>query len=353
MLEIGLVVSRCVHYTALLALFGVALFPLYALKRPVFAWTGARRANTILSLAAALGAVSGVVLLGHVAAGMVGSWSELHWDGLVSVAVGTIYGRIWIAHIALAGAITAVTLTPRALTSPTAPWVLTLLSGLLLASLALVGHAQDGDGATRLLHMAADALHLLAAGAWLGGIVALFDLLHAAVRGDAPTDGHIAIRACVRFAGLGMVAVATLIVSGMVNTWLLVGTVRALFSTPYGQLLVSKLVLFGAMLLLAALNRFKLVPGLLASNRSSGSKTALVWLRRHVGAEQALGLLIILIVSALGTMEPATSAMQSTVLSSDMQKVLGNDGPKEIAIATVAGAASSGCSYAQPRCRCR
>ena len=41
-----------------------------------------------------------------------------------------------------------------------------------------------------------------------------------------------------------------------------------------------------------------------------------------------------------------SALLQSTVSSADMQRVLGKDGPKEIAIATAAGAASSSCSYA-------
>ena len=273
-------------------------------------WTGMHRARSILALLAALGAVSGVILLGHVAAGMVGSWGELDWDGFVAVALETTYGRIWIAHMALAAALTAMALSARAMSLPAAPWILTLLSGLLLASLALVGHAQDGSGTTRLLHIASDALHLLAAGGWLGGIAALFTLLQTSVRSGKSDDGGMAIEACSRFAGFGTVAVAVLIASGIVNTWLLVGTASALVSTSYGQLLLVKLVLFGAMLLLAALNRFKLVPDLIASNSSGGSKARLVRLRRHVGAEQAVGLLVVAVVSMLGTMEPASSAMK-------------------------------------------
>lgn len=41
-----------------------------------------------------------------------------------------------------------------------------------------------------------------------------------------------------------------------------------------------------------------------------------------------------------------SSLLQSTVSSDDMQRALGHDGPKEIALATAAGAASSSCSYA-------
>jgi copper resistance protein D len=52
-----------------------------------------------------------------------------------------------------------------------------LLAGLLLASLALVGHTQTNDGVLWVVHMIADGAHLLAAGAWSGGLLALAYLL--------------------------------------------------------------------------------------------------------------------------------------------------------------------------------
>jgi putative copper resistance protein D len=57
------------------------------------------------------------------------------------------------------------------------------------------------------------------------------------------------------------------------------------------------------MLGLAFANRFWLVPAL--TSGASEAKTAAQRLRRHVFAEQVLGFLVILIVSVLGTLEPA------------------------------------------------
>lgn len=102
---------------------------------------------------------------------------------------------------------------------------------------------------------------------------------------------------------MGYVAVATLIGSGLLNSWYLVGSISNLLTTPYGQLLIVKLGLFAGMLALAAANRFWLVPAL--SRDSSQALIAGQRLRRHVIAEQALGFLVIVIVSLLGTLEPA------------------------------------------------
>ena len=65
-----------------------------------------------------------------------------------------------------------------------------------------------------------------------------------------------------RFSTLGTVSVATLMASGIVNAWILVGSVHALFVTEYGRLLMLKLGVFAIMLVFAAVNRFWLTPRL-------------------------------------------------------------------------------------------
>jgi len=151
-----------------------------------------------------------------------------------------------------------------------------------------------------VIHVGSDAAHLLAAGAWLGGLVPL----NYSIRDGQPIVD--ADRILLRFSSMGYVAVATLIVSGLVNSWLLVGSVSSLLKTLYGQILLGKLALFAAMLGLAAANRFWLVPRMIETRAGSGE--AAVWLARlryHVLGEQFLGLMILLAVSVLGTMRPA------------------------------------------------
>ena len=102
---------------------------------------------------------------------------------------------------------------------------------------------------------------------------------------------------------MGYVAVATLIGSGLVNSWFLVGSVRNLLNTPYGQILLTKVAVFAAMLALAAANRFWLVPSM--SGRLSDGSSSSRWLRNHVFAEQFLGVMLLLAVSFLGTLRLA------------------------------------------------
>jgi putative copper resistance protein D len=68
---------------------------------------------------------------------------------------------------------------------------------------------------------------------------------------------------------------------------------------------LSKLGLFGLMLLLALSNRFRLVPAIAESKTTPGSERLLARLRRQVGGELVLGFLIVGIVSVLGMLSPA------------------------------------------------
>jgi copper resistance protein D len=143
-----------------------------------------------------------------------------------------------------------------------------------------------------------------AAGGWLGGLLPLANVLALAHRSPSAVHCAEARDALQRFSGMGYTAVATLVGSGLINSWYLVGAFSALTASLYGQLLVTKLCLFGGMLTLAGLNRLWLVPSLM---RETASQPAVLFvrLRRHVLGEQAIGLIIVVVVSLLGLLQPA------------------------------------------------
>src|SRR3981189_3115826 len=96
----------------------------------------------------------------------------------------------------------------------------------------------------------------------------------------------------------------TLVASGLINDGFLVGSVSSLLTTLYGQILLAKLGLFGAMLALAAANRFWLVPRMIEA-RAGASRDPSVWLGRlryHVLGEQIFGPLVFLGVSVFGAL---------------------------------------------------
>jgi putative copper resistance protein D len=297
MLEASLIVSRFLHYTATLTLFGLSLFPLYTYTELTAAPYMRLTTIRLTALAALLSAVFWFM---SVAFSMAGT---LDGDAVWSVLSETSFGKVWMARFILV-TIILVLATPQ-LKSPTErmSWLFPALCAGLLVSLAGVGHAQTDNGIAHAIHMSADGLHLLAAGAWLGGLVSLFSLVARAVRSSPLDCDAEATNAAMRFSGMGYIAVATLIGSGLINSWFLVGSFTNL-GTPYGQLLIAKLVLFTGMLGLAGLNRFLIVPSLIKGN-NGGHVAGLMRLCRHICGEQALGVVIIFIVSALGTMQPA------------------------------------------------
>ena len=304
MVEAGIIVSRFLHFTATLILFGISIFPLYIYRGSVgvVPMQIHRSLHGITWWAAVAALLSAAFWLAGVNANMMGSLeSALNPNVAWSVLSGTSFGRVWIVRFIL---VSVILLLMTARVKPLAyQRLLPVLCGALLGSLASVGHTQIEEGITGFTHVVADGLHLLAAGTWLGGLVSLFYLVARENCTSSPNAGAEATQAALGFSSMGYIAVATLIGTGLVNSWYLVGSFANL-TTPYGRLLMLKLALFACMLGLAALNRFLLVPKLINANECGGRAAGINRLRRHIIGEQVLGVLIVLIVSALGTMEP-------------------------------------------------
>jgi uncharacterized membrane protein len=136
----------------------------------------------------------------------------------------------------------------------------------------------------------------------------LIVLLAAASGGADDASLSMARTATTRFSILGIVSVGTLLVTGIVNTYYLAGSVPALLHTDYGRLLLIKIALFLAMVAIATVNRFRLTPRLLQQNNITASRGALRRLRRNAAIEVLAGAMVIAIVAALGTMPPAIHA---------------------------------------------
>jgi putative copper resistance protein D len=186
-----------------------------------------------------------------------------------------------------------------------AQWVEFAAGLALVAALVWTGHAGATLGALGGLHLAADGLHLLAAAAWIGGLAGLCVLFAVGRRRPAYEWAPLQLDAVRRFSTLGMVSVAVLIISGAVNSWILVGSIHALLVTDYGRLLLLKIAAFVVMVGFAAVNRFSLTPQLVAGVKSGAEPGALAALKRNTLIEIALGLAVFAIVGVLGTLHPA------------------------------------------------
>jgi len=172
------------------------------------------------------------------------------------------------------------------------------LAAVATASLAWLGHGAAAESAWQL---AADIVHALAAAIWLGALAAFVVLLR---RDTGLAMVHAALR---RFSRVGIPLVAVLVLTGLANSWFLVGPdkARALAITPYGQVLLAKLALFAGMLVLAARNRNRHAPAIEADLvASSPNPASFAPLRRSIATEAALGFGVLLAVAWLGTLAP-------------------------------------------------
>jgi putative copper resistance protein D len=179
----------------------------------------------------------------------------------------------------------------------------TALAVAFAGALAFAGHASAGEDVEGWVHLGADILHLVAAAAWLGALLPLAAVLHAARAKNDAYSLAIASAATARFSSLGIASVGALIITGIINSWMLVGSVDALVSTDYGRLLSLKLLLFLAMLAVAAVNRLVLTPRLLLEHGEIRN-AALRKLRNNSLIEAMLGLFILYLVAILGTLPP-------------------------------------------------
>jgi copper transport protein len=170
------------------------------------------------------------------------------------------------------------------------------------AGLAVWGHPRAAEPAW--LAIAGDALHVAAAALWFGGLVVLAWILLA--RLGSVEAAATTVR---RFSVLAGGIVVALLVGGSALAYAEIGSVDEVFSTTYGRLTASKIGVVAVVLLLAAWNRFRMVPAITADLESSVAPRradaeaapvadpvavrAWTHLRRTVSLE-ALGLVVVL-----------------------------------------------------------
>jgi putative copper export protein len=171
-----------------------------------------------------------------------------------------------------------------------------LAAGLAVAAQAWLGHGGAMTGTVGDALLVSSVVHLLSGGAWLGALPAL----HLALR-RLPLDQAAALAR--RFSPIGMACVLGLVASGTVQTVFLVGTPRQFVNNGYGLVVCAKIFLLLSLLVLAAANRWRFTPPLLA-----GDKAARRRLLRSVGSEICLGLLALLAAGLLLQLAPPTMA---------------------------------------------
>ncbi|CAN7222297.1 copper homeostasis membrane protein CopD [Brevundimonas sp. LjRoot202] len=295
MTEPALIGLRAIQYGAAALVLGVPAFMLYsraALADVRLGWPSPSvRFGAVVLLLATLAALVAQTAV------MAGSLAEAVKPGTLGVMVsGTALGTAYVVRAALAALALLLALGLR---GDRLWWSLIVPAVLIAASFAWTGHGGATEGVWRWPHLAADVVHAVAALIWIGALAAFVALARRRSGADGLAD------ALVGFASTGTIAVTALVLSGLVNAWVLVGPrgLPALLSTPWGLLLAIKLAAFAGMLALAALHRYRLAPALSAAADAS----SLARLRRTLAAEFALGAVILCLVAAMGLLPPPAS----------------------------------------------
>jgi copper transport protein len=273
------VASRWVFYWGLALLFGGAMAALFVFRSgrtvPWLLWSA--------WAVAALGLL-GMFLAERIAVGV--STIEL---------LGSERGRLLLARGAAVLLALPATAAAALRPAPRTAGALAIVTGGAMLVQSFAGHAGALES-TPALQIGVQWLHLLAVGAWVGGLVWL--VVGIILRRDEDRAGSIR-----RFSTLATIALPVVAVTGFLRALNQVGfePVR-LIDTGFGLTVVGKSVLFLGLLGLGAYNRYRLVPRV----RSSGS--TLSTLRWTVSTEIVLGAGIFGLTGILAGLPPPAQA---------------------------------------------
>jgi putative copper resistance protein D len=290
-----LAAARWLHFVATMLLFGGSLFPFYA-------WGGGTSAppsvinamRVVLRFAVCIAALSAFIWAGALLVNISGDVGSLiDSETLSAFLFQTGFGKVWALRLLLVVATLIVAFAAKHMlfsrNFPTA--FVAFFAALLLVSQAWIGHAVAASGEAASIGVAGYGMHVLGAGAWLGGLMPLWLLLKDRGGRDAPGEANLR-HALHRFSAVGVVAIAAILAGGLINVWGRWHSLDALLAGNWGRILAGKAFLFALLLGLAIQNRFFLMPQLGAN---SWTRARLTY---NVGVEQ-VGALAILAASAL------------------------------------------------------
>ena len=276
-----LVILRFLHFTSLMLVFGACMFRPLLLTHPGQQKRLRNLLDPLVCLLAALALISGVAWLFATAYEMGGS---LDMALVRRVLAETFFGKVWTLHLMCCVAL----LVCLRIANPKLQVVARPLSALALATLAPGGHAAMLDGTAGQLLVVNQLIHLLCVGAWSGGLMLLLFVL-------ASPGGEDVQQLLRRFSGVGLVLVAGVLITGLINVRVLTGQFWPMpGESGFATVLTVKMVLVAVMLGLALYHRWRLDQG----------PMDVAQIKRTVAVEWCCGLAAVGAVSLLGTLAP-------------------------------------------------
>ena len=290
---VGYIAWRAVSFAALLAVIGTVAFRALVLPRTTL---GADQRLPVLRLVGRIGVVAAAALLlsavGRLyaqGAMMAGPGDSI--PGMMSITVtATRWGSAWIAQVCLA--ILALFAFLLIMRGRAMGWWLAGVSAVLLAATpAFSGHAAASDRLPALA-VAADALHVMAASAWLGSLFCVFlaaALVSTAQRTSRFSDVSSLVGA---FSPTALVSASLVALTGVVSSWLRLGSLSALWNSTYGRVLLIKLAALTGVVGTGAFNWLRVRPVL-------GTESGIRLFRRSASAELMIAGIVILVTAVL------------------------------------------------------
>lgn len=294
---------RALSYLGSFAVVGVAVFVAFVARRHARDHAqGFRGALAACGLVAVLAQVLALPVDAALATGQ--GPGSLFDDGVLAQVLGAGVG-LTIVGVALACATGFVAVVREG--SDRRVWAVLSLVFVTLAFM-VSGHTRATDPAW-LMYLG-DAVHVAAGAVWTGGILALGWSLHTAKRSEAPDAPELAAREVVGFSRFATVSIIAVVLAGVAMSWVEIRSVRALFSSTYGWLVVAKVGLVVILAAIGGFNHFRLVPAL---ERRPDKGARWRYLRTTLRLEAVALVVVLGVTGVLVNTEPArnTAAMQS------------------------------------------
>jgi copper transport protein len=161
-----------------------------------------------------------------------------------------------------------------------------------LAAVAVGGHANSAS--PRALALLSDGAHLLAAVVWAGGIAQIVATWLPGIRALSPVERSRVMREVLdRFGRLALPAFAVVVIAGVANALIELGSVPKLWQTAYGQVLIVKIALVAAIGAASFTHAFVLRPRVAAGVGSYAAAE-----RRHWRLLRSQPALVVLVLGA-------------------------------------------------------
>jgi len=223
-----------------------------------------------------------------------GEWQLIRQQTMVEltfpILLNTGWGYGWC--LGVCGALIALVAARFARGSAAGWWVTAVGVFLAAASPAVTGHA-IASADHRTLAVTSDVLHVLGGGAWMGTLLVIVLAVLPALR-DADREGWGRRTAVLltAFSPIALTGAALVLVSGVISAWLRLGSLRALWGSAYGLVLLLKICLAAIIAVLGAWNWRAVRPAVAAGETP-------VRIRRTASMELGAAAILLIVTAVL------------------------------------------------------